>query len=120
MTLSIGRWPRSVPARAAGRSSRRSATFFTNTDCRPNSRSLRARRSTRGSSTPWGTALGSRVHEAPSLGRTRGDELVIGDVLAVEPGLYRPDIGGVRLEDLVLVTGRGAETLTHYPYELEP
>ena len=67
-----------------------------------------------------GHGVGLEVHEAPSLGRTRGDELVIGDVLAVEPGLYRPDIGGVRLEDLVLVTGRGAETLTHYPYELEP
>lgn len=67
-----------------------------------------------------GHGVGLEVHEAPSLGRTRGDELVAGDVLAVEPGLYRPDIGGVRLEDLVLVTERGAETLTQYPYELEP
>jgi Xaa-Pro aminopeptidase len=67
-----------------------------------------------------GHGVGLEVHEAPSLGRTRGDELVVGDVLAVEPGLYRPDIGGVRLEDLVLVTERGAETLTQYPYELQP
>jgi Xaa-Pro aminopeptidase len=67
-----------------------------------------------------GHGVGLQVHEAPSLGRTRGDELVTGDVLAVEPGLYRPDIGGVRLEDLVLVTEQGAETITRYPYDLEP
>jgi Xaa-Pro aminopeptidase len=67
-----------------------------------------------------GHGVGLEVHEEPSLGRTRGHELVAGDVLAVEPGLYRPDIGGVRLEDLVLVTDTGAETLTRYPYDLEP
>jgi Xaa-Pro aminopeptidase len=38
----------------------------------------------------------------------------------VEPGLYRPDVGGVRLEDLVLVTEAGAETLTRFAYDLEP
>jgi Xaa-Pro aminopeptidase len=67
-----------------------------------------------------GHGVGLDVHEAPSLGRTRGEELVAGDVLAVEPGLYRPDVGGVRLEDLVLVTETGAETLTRFPYDLEP
>jgi Xaa-Pro aminopeptidase len=67
-----------------------------------------------------GHGVGLEVHEAPLLGRTHGDELVAGDVLAVEPGLYRPDIGGVRLEDLVLVTEAGAETLTRYPYDLKP
>src|SRR4051794_6071516 len=67
-----------------------------------------------------GHGVGLQVHEDPSLGRTRGQELVAGDVLAVEPGLYRPDIGGVRLEDLVLVTEAGAETLTRYAYDLEP
>jgi Xaa-Pro aminopeptidase len=67
-----------------------------------------------------GHGVGLEVHEAPSLGRTHGEELVAGDVLAVEPGLYRPDIGGVRLEDLVLVTNTGAETLTRYAYGLEP
>jgi Xaa-Pro aminopeptidase len=67
-----------------------------------------------------GHGVGLQVHEAPALGRTRGYELVPGDVLAVEPGLYRPDVGGMRLEDLVLVTDVGAETLTRYPYDLEP
>jgi Xaa-Pro aminopeptidase len=67
-----------------------------------------------------GHGVGLEVHEAPSLGRTRGEELVAGDVVAVEPGLYRRDIGGVRLEDLVLVTDAGAETLTRYAYDLEP
>ncbi len=67
-----------------------------------------------------GHGVGLEVHEAPSMGRTRGEEFVVGDVLAVEPGLYRPDIGGVRLEDLVLVREAGCETITRYPYALQP
>jgi Xaa-Pro aminopeptidase len=46
--------------------------------------------------------------------------LLAGDVVTVEPGCYREGYGGVRLEDLVLVTADGAENLTRYPYELEP
>ena len=59
------------------------------------------------------------MHELPSLGRS-GEELVAGDVLAVEPGLYRKGFGGCRLEDLVLVTDDGAEVLTKFDYELAP
>jgi Xaa-Pro aminopeptidase len=66
-----------------------------------------------------GHGVGLEVHEQPTLGRGPG-ELVAGDVIAVEPGLYRNGFGGVRLEDLVLVTDDGAETLTEYPYDLEP
>jgi Xaa-Pro aminopeptidase len=66
-----------------------------------------------------GHGIGLEVHEAPSLGRA-GLPLVAGDVVALEPGLYRFGWGGVRLEDLVLVTDDGCRVLTDYPYGLEP
>lgn len=66
-----------------------------------------------------GHGVGLEVHEAPLLGRAP-DVLVAGDVVAVEPGCYRPDFGGCRLEDLVYVTGGGGEILTEFPYELTP
>ena len=65
-----------------------------------------------------GHGVGLEVHEAPRLGRN-GDDFVAGDVIAIEPGLYRQGFGGVRLEDLVLVTEDGAEVLTSFPYDLE-
>ena len=67
-----------------------------------------------------GHGVGLEVHEQPVLGRLAGQELVAGDVVTVEPGLYRQGFGGCRLEDLVLVTEDGAENLTEYPYDLEP
>jgi Xaa-Pro aminopeptidase len=66
-----------------------------------------------------GHGVGLDVHEAPHLGRT-GHELVAGDVVALEPGLYRHGWGGVRIEDLVLVTEDGCEVLTDFPYDLVP
>jgi Xaa-Pro aminopeptidase len=66
-----------------------------------------------------GHGVGLEVHEAPGLGRGP-DVLQAGDVLAIEPGTYRHDRGGVRLEDLVLVTDSGAERLTDFPYALAP
>jgi Xaa-Pro aminopeptidase len=64
-----------------------------------------------------GHGVGLEVHERPNLGRTP-DSLIVGDVITLEPGCYRKDIGGVRLEDLVLVGEDGAELLTDFPYEL--
>ena len=67
-----------------------------------------------------GHGVGLEVHEEPSLGRTGTDELVAGDVIAIEPGCYRNGYGGVRVEDLVLVTEDAYERLTDFPYPLEP
>jgi Xaa-Pro aminopeptidase len=64
-----------------------------------------------------GHGVGLEVHEQPGLGRT-GVEIVAGDVLAVEPGLYRKGFGGCRLEDTVLVTESGIERFGNYPYDL--
>ena len=62
-----------------------------------------------------GHGVGLAIHEAPSLGQTGRDELVAGDVVAIEPGLRQSGIGEVRFEDLLLVTDDGSETLTDYP-----
>jgi Xaa-Pro aminopeptidase len=66
-----------------------------------------------------GHGVGLELHELPYMGRT-GHDLVPGDVITIEPGLYRSGYGGLRLEDLVLVTDSGYEVLTDYPYELVP
>jgi len=64
-----------------------------------------------------GHGVGLEVHESPALGLI-GEELVPGDVITIEPGLYRQGFGGVRVEDLLLVTEDGYELLTDCPYEL--
>jgi Xaa-Pro aminopeptidase len=67
-----------------------------------------------------GHGVGLRVHEDPGLGMSGREPLVAGDVLAIEPGLWQRDVGGVRFEDLVVVTDDGCETLTEYSYALTP
>lgn len=67
-----------------------------------------------------GHGVGLEVHEQPGMGIASTLPLKTGDVVTVEPGCYRQGFGGVRLEDLVLVTENGAQNLTEYPYGLEP
>jgi len=67
-----------------------------------------------------GHGVGLELHEEPNMGIAGQASLVAGDVVTVEPGLYRPGFGGCRLEDLVLVTDDGALNLTDYPYDLTP
>lgn len=67
-----------------------------------------------------GHGVGLEVHEKPSLGR-RSDPLQVGDVVAIEPGLYLKGVGGVRLEDTVLIGEDGPIRFTDpFPYDLEP
>jgi Xaa-Pro aminopeptidase len=66
-----------------------------------------------------GHGVGLEVHEQPWISRDPSS-LVAGDVITLEPGLYRKGYGGVRLEDLVLVTEDGGENLTDFPYDLRP
>jgi Xaa-Pro aminopeptidase len=65
-----------------------------------------------------GHGVGLEVHEPPAMSRS-GDDLVVGDVIAIEPGLYRAGMGGVRLEDVAIVTEDGLELVTDYPYGME-
>lgn len=65
-----------------------------------------------------GHAIGLDVHEEPQLSPVSHQPLQQGMVVTLEPGIYVPDAFGVRLEDTVLVTAAGAESLTASPREL--
>ena len=65
-----------------------------------------------------GHGVGLEIHEAPSVGRSGTDPLAAGDVVTVEPGVYDPEIGGVRLEDMLLITETGSRNFTRAPRQL--
>jgi Xaa-Pro aminopeptidase len=66
-----------------------------------------------------GHGVGLEIHESPSLKLRNNQKLEAGNVVTIEPGLYYPNIGGVRIEDMVLVKGNGYENLTKFPKVLE-
>ena len=66
-----------------------------------------------------GHGLGLEIHEAPRMGPTSPGKLCAGQVVTVEPGLYYSELGGVRLEDVALVTQNGARNLTRFEKVLE-
>ena len=60
-----------------------------------------------------GHGVGLEIHESPHFGRKSEDVLMEGDVITVEPGLYYKSLGGIRIEDMVLVTADGYRNLTN-------
>ena len=66
-----------------------------------------------------GHGVGLQIHESPSIRGNSDDVLQAGMVITLEPGVYLPDFGGVRIEDTFLITAEGCERLNALPHEWE-
>lgn len=65
-----------------------------------------------------GHSFGLEIHESPFFSKSSDEQLQSGMAMTIEPGIYIPNLGGVRIEDDVIVTNSGCEVLTHSPKEL--
>ncbi len=65
-----------------------------------------------------GHGVGLEIHEPPRLGKKQAERLAPGMVITIEPGIYIPGRGGIRIEDMVMVTDKGCEVLTPVTKEL--
>lgn len=66
-----------------------------------------------------GHGVGTVIHEWPNFKPKSGDILPVGCVMTVEPGIYLKGFGGVRIEDMVLITKTGIKNLTNFPKDLK-
>ncbi len=66
-----------------------------------------------------GHGVGLDIHELPRISRFGGESVKLGMVFTIEPGVYVPGLGGVRIEDMVAVKKRGCNVLTSLPKKLE-
>jgi Xaa-Pro aminopeptidase len=66
-----------------------------------------------------GHGIGTVIHEWPNFKPKSEDVLPVGTVMTVEPGIYLKGVGGVRIEDMVLITKKGGQNLTKVPKTLE-
>jgi Xaa-Pro aminopeptidase len=65
-----------------------------------------------------GHGVGLEIHEPPRLGKQQEERLEAGMVITIEPGVYIPGKGGIRIEDMVVVTAKGCQVLTPVTKEL--
>lgn len=65
-----------------------------------------------------GHGIGLEIHEGPNVSKLAEKRFVLGNVITNEPGIYLPGIGGLRIEDDLVITENGNEVITHSPKEL--
>jgi Xaa-Pro aminopeptidase len=65
-----------------------------------------------------GHGIGLEIHEGPNVSKLATKKFVEGNVITNEPGIYLPGIGGVRIEDDLVITSSGNEVIVHSPKEL--